>query len=76
MAILHFPISLSLVFFAIFKPTNFKFRILIENYITTYDTSGFFVKMSISSGIELELGPSCIKFLLITFHHFLCVPVT
>jgi hypothetical protein len=62
MAILRFPISPSeLCIFAIFKPENFKFWILIENYITTNDTSGFFDKLSISSGIELELGPSRIK---------------
>jgi hypothetical protein len=29
----------------------------IENYITTNDTSGFFDKLPISSGIELELDP-------------------
>jgi hypothetical protein len=50
--------------FAIFNLKNFKFRDLIENYITTNYTSGFFDKLSISSGIELELGPSRIKFLL------------
>jgi hypothetical protein len=33
----------------------------MENYITTNNTSGFFDKLSISSGIELELGPSRIK---------------
>jgi hypothetical protein len=63
MAILRFPISQSI--FAIFKPTNFKFWILIENYITTNDTSGFSYKLSISSGMELELGPSRIKFFLV-----------
>jgi hypothetical protein len=47
--------------FVIFKPTNFKFWILIENYIKTNETTGFFDKLSISSGIELELGPSRIK---------------
>jgi hypothetical protein len=41
--------------FAIFKTTNFKFWILIENSITTNDTMGFIVS---SSGIELDLGPS------------------
>jgi hypothetical protein len=47
--------------FAIFNFKNFKFWILIENYIITNDTSGFFDRFSISSGIELELGPSRIK---------------
>jgi hypothetical protein len=63
MAILRFPISSSEpCSFAIFKPINFKFWILIENYITTNDTSDkFFDKLSISSGIELELEPSRFK---------------
>jgi ABC-type microcin C transport system permease subunit YejB len=62
MAILRFPISPSEhCIFAIFKPINFKFWVLICNYITTNDTSGFFDKLSISSVIELELGPSRIK---------------
>jgi hypothetical protein len=43
--------------FTIFKPTNLKLWVLIENYITTNETSGFFDKLPISSGIELELGP-------------------
>jgi hypothetical protein len=38
--------------------TNFKFWMLIENYVTKNHTSGFSDKLSISSGIELELGPS------------------
>jgi hypothetical protein len=64
MAILRFIISPSEpCIFAIFKPKNQKKKlwILIENYITTNETSGFFDKLSISSGIELELGPSHIK---------------
>jgi hypothetical protein len=62
MAILRFIISPSEpCIFAIFKPTNFKFWILMKNYITKNDTSGFFDKLSISSAIELELGPSRIK---------------
>jgi hypothetical protein len=62
MAILRFPISpYEPYIFAVFKPVNFKFWILIENYITTNDTSGFFDKLSINSGIELELGPSRIR---------------
>jgi hypothetical protein len=59
MVILRFPISPSeSSIFTIFKPTNFIFCILIENYIKTNDTSGFFDQLSISSGIELELGLS------------------
>jgi hypothetical protein len=62
MAILRFPSSPSEhCLFAIFKPENFKFWILIENYITTNDTYEFFDKLSISSGIELEIVPSRIK---------------
>jgi hypothetical protein len=62
MAILCFPVGpTELCIFAIFKPINFKFWILIEKYITTNDTSGFFDKLSISYGIMLELGPSRIK---------------
>jgi hypothetical protein len=62
--------------FAIFKLKNLKFWILIENYIITNDKSGFFDKLSISSGIELELGPSRIKgfFLLCFFHLALTQP--
>jgi hypothetical protein len=52
MAILRFSPSEPCII-AIFKPKNFKFWILIENYITTNYTAG----LSISSGIELELGP-------------------
>jgi hypothetical protein len=39
---LRFPISQSdePCIFAIIKPKNFKFWILIENYITTNNTSG------------------------------------
>jgi hypothetical protein len=62
MAILRFFISPSEpLIFAIFKPINFKFWILIENYKTTNDTSGFFDQLSINSGIELEFGPSRVK---------------
>jgi hypothetical protein len=46
---------------AILESRNLKFWILIENYITANDTSVFFYKLSISSGIELELGTSRIK---------------
>jgi hypothetical protein len=59
MAILCFPVSPSEpCIFVIFKLKNSKFRILIEKYITTNDTFGFFDKLSISSGIVLKLGPS------------------
>jgi hypothetical protein len=52
-AILRFPISPSEpCIFAIFKPLNFNW-ILIENYIKTNDTFGFFDKLSISYGIDL-----------------------
>jgi hypothetical protein len=62
MAILRFPIGPSEpCIFVIFKPINFKFWILIENYKTTNDTSGFFDKLFISSEIELEFGPSRVK---------------
>jgi hypothetical protein len=36
----------------------FKFRILIEGYLRTNSTAGFFNPLPRSSGIELELGPS------------------
>jgi hypothetical protein len=72
MAILRFPISPSEhCIFAIFKPINFKFWVLIENYITTNVTSRFFDKFSISSVIELELGPSVLRVFFIIFHHIL-----
>jgi hypothetical protein len=62
MAILRFPISPSEhCIIAIFKFTNFKFWILIKNYIATNKTSVFSDKMSVSFGIELKLGPSRIK---------------
>jgi hypothetical protein len=62
MAVLRFSISPSKpCIFAIFEATNLKFWILIENYITTNDTSGFFDQLPIRSGIELKLGPSHIK---------------
>jgi hypothetical protein len=62
MAILRFPISPSEPYiFAFFKLKNLKFWIMIENYMKTNDTSGFLDLLSISSGIELELGPSHIN---------------
>jgi hypothetical protein len=71
MAILRFPISPSEPsIFAIFKPKNSKFWILIGNYITKNDTSGFFDKLSNSSGIELELEPYRIKGFFIIFFFF------
>jgi hypothetical protein len=47
--------------FAILKPTIFKVWILIEEYIRIKDTFGFFDLFTISSEIELGLGPSQIK---------------
>jgi hypothetical protein len=62
MAIFRFLISPSdPCIFAIFKLKNFKFWVLKENNITTNETSGFFDKLSISFGIELELGPSVLS---------------
>jgi hypothetical protein len=59
MAILLFPISPSEpCIFAIFKPKHSKFKILIENYVTTNGTSEIIDNLSINSGIELKLGPS------------------
>jgi hypothetical protein len=54
--------------FSISKTSNW---ILIENYITTNDTSEFFDRLSVSSAIELELGPSRSKgFFIIYFFLF------
>jgi hypothetical protein len=67
MAILKLSIRPSDPFiFVIFKPTIFKFWVLIEDYIRINDTLGFFDSLSISSEIELGLGTSQIK---IFFHH-------
>jgi hypothetical protein len=55
----------------IFKPTIFKFRILIEDCMRIKYTFEFFDSLSISSEIELGLGSSQIQFFLIIFHHFL-----
>jgi hypothetical protein len=49
------------------KPTIFKFRILIEDYIRTNETFGFFDSLYISSEIELGLGPTQIKIFFIKF---------
>jgi hypothetical protein len=48
--------------FAISRPTIFKYWIIIEDYIRINETFGFFDPLSISSGIELGLGPSQIRF--------------
>jgi hypothetical protein len=50
--------------FAIFKPTIFKFRILIGDYIIINNTFGFLDALSIGSDMELGLGPSQIKIFL------------
>jgi hypothetical protein len=47
--------------FVICQPTIFKFWILIEHYIRINETFGFFDSLSISSKLELRLGPSQIK---------------
>jgi hypothetical protein len=62
MAILHLSIRSSEP--CIFIPTIFKYWNHIENYVRINDTFGFFVSFSISSGIELALGSSQIKFFL------------
>jgi hypothetical protein len=62
MAILHLSIRLSEpCIFAIFKPTTLKFWILIEDYIRITDSFGSSDSLSISSEIELGLGPFQIK---------------
>jgi hypothetical protein len=67
MAILQLSIRPSEHFiFVIFEPKIFKFWILIEDCIRINDTLKFFDSLSISSEIELGLGPSQIK---IFFHH-------
>jgi hypothetical protein len=54
MAILKLSIRPSDPFiFVIFKPTIFKFWVLIEDYIRINDILGFFDSLSISSEIEL-----------------------
>jgi hypothetical protein len=68
MAILHLSIRLSeRCSFAIFRPTIFKFGILIEDYVRINEMIGYFDSLSISSDIELGLRPSQI----IILHHFL-----
>jgi hypothetical protein len=63
MAILRFRPSKPCIF-AIFRPTIFKFRILIEDYIRINVTFGFFDLMS---EIELGLGSAQIKIFLIIY---------
>jgi hypothetical protein len=69
------------VFKIIFRPTIFKFWILIENhirirvciriYIRINDSFGFFDSSPISSEIELGLGPYQIKIFFYIFYHYL-----
>jgi hypothetical protein len=47
--------------FAFFRPTIFKFRILIEDYMRINETFGFFDLLPISSEKKLGLEPSQIK---------------
>jgi hypothetical protein len=56
--------------FATFKSTIFKFWILLEYYIKINETFAF-DSLSISSEIELGLGPYEIKIFFIILHHFL-----
>jgi hypothetical protein len=65
MAILHLSIRPpEPCIFAIFKPIILKLWILIEDSIIINDTFGFSDSLSISSEIELELGPYQIKIFL------------
>jgi hypothetical protein len=58
MTILRFPICPSEpCIFAIFKPTSFKFRILIENYVTTNDTSGFLINCLLALELSSNSDP-------------------
>jgi hypothetical protein len=50
--------------FVIFKPTIFKFWILIEDYIRINETFGFFDSLPKSSEIGFGLGPSQIMIFL------------
>jgi hypothetical protein len=71
MAILHLSIRQSeSCIFAMYKPTIFMFLILLEDYVRINDTFGFFDTFSVNSEIELGLGSSQIKNLLL-YHHFL-----
>jgi hypothetical protein len=60
MAILRFAISpAEPCLFAIFKPGTFKFWILIENYITTNEKSGFLIsclKVSLKMATDGLMG--------------------
>jgi hypothetical protein len=72
MASLHLSIRTSEpCVFVISKLSIFKIWILTEDYIWINDTFGFFDSLSISSEIELGLGPSRSKISFIIFHSFL-----
>jgi hypothetical protein len=67
MAILRFHISLSEpCIFAIFEPKNFKFWILIENYITTNDTSGFVISCLLALELNTNYYPPALRIFFIT----------
>jgi hypothetical protein len=68
MTILHLSIHPSEPYiFAIFKPKIFKFWILIEDYMRINETLEFFDLLSLSSVIELGLGPSQINIFFIIY---------
>jgi hypothetical protein len=70
MAIWHLSVRPSeCCIFAIFKPTIIKFWILMEDYVRIINI-WFFDSWSISSEIELGLGPSQINICFIIFHTF------
>jgi hypothetical protein len=72
MAILHLSIRASEpCIFAIFKPTIFKFWILIGDYIRINETFGVFLFIFIGSEIELGLRTSQIKIFFMIYPHFL-----
>jgi sensor histidine kinase YesM len=65
MAILHLSSRPSEpCIFAIFEPTIFNLRIIIEDYVRIKEMFVFFDSFSINSGIALGLGPSQIKIFL------------
>jgi hypothetical protein len=68
MAILHLSIrSSEPCIFAIFKPTIFKFWILIKDYMRINDKFGFYETSSISSEIWSRILPNIFQLI---FHHF------
>jgi hypothetical protein len=68
MAILRLSIRPSeLCIFGIFKPTIFKFWILIKECIQINETFGYFDLLSKTSEFEFGLGPSQIKILYFLF---------